>query len=454
MKLKKYSDFIKESLKEEIKEGKLWKLSEDDIREYLIDLTDNGYIVTVTFGFLEKTKQGGYKDGKWVQTDKDVFAEKVLAGENVRPSYWILIQQSRKITDKDVSESLRFTTSIISEMANAEISIHDTDGNLGDTDGIIVKGGLFYTDNWNSREPEVLEVNDYIAIFAKQKDTVKISVKDLVEFYGWKTDVVKDETYFAEIELEDLANNILSSRSDYKDSVIKGQEHMWDYYEMQYYEPEIDSLFSYTLEKETKELLTKALIKEFGGFDQVKHWEKNSTTSAKGSFPNDFKTEEELVEFLVNERHNGLLKKWIKTEFADSEVYREVTDTVANWEMSAHCDENYQEIIDEFDEIVESDLGKFTKVTKEVTKYYYNNNERREYKTEVTYYQFPYSNDWIETTDSEYLYNKDIDDIFSEFLSEQNLSNSMYPRLSDYGSADDKKMNEDIRSYLGRYLSK
>ena len=58
------------------------------------------------------------------------------------------------------------------------------------------------------------------------------------------------------------------------------------------------------------------------------------------------------------------------------------------------------------------------------------------------------------TTDSEYLYNKDIDDIFSEFLSEQNLSNSMYPRLSDYGSADDKKMNEDIRAYLKRFLSK
>lgn len=453
MRLKKYNQFIKESIKEDIEEGTLWKLDEDNIREYLLELTDNGYLVTVTFGFVDNEKYYDYTTQKHNQ--KEVFTEKVLSGEKVRPAYWIQIIKGTNISNDDLTSTFQFACSIISEKANAEISIHDEDGNLGNPEGIVIKGGLFYTDDWNSPEPETLEVSgNYITIFAKQKDTVKISPKQLSEYYSWTVDLEKDGKIWIEIELEDLAGEMLSSRSEYKDVLIKGQEYMWDYYEMQYYEPDINSLFSYTLEKETKELLAKALIKEFGGFEEVKHWEKNSVTSAKDSFPQDFKSEEELVDYFVNERHNELFKKWIKTEFADSEVYREVTDTVANWEMSAHCDENYKEIIDEFDEIVEDELGKFIKVEREVTKYYFSNSERKEYKKEVTFFQFPYSNRWIENTDSDDLHGKNLYDIFKDWLSEERFNYTLNPRISDYGNADDKKMNQDIKSYLSRYLNR
>ncbi len=457
MKLKRYNQFIKESLKDQIEERSLWKIDEDDIREYLLELTDNGYLITVTFGFVDNTKYYDHSTQKYSQ--KDVFTEKTLAGENVKPAYWIQIIKSNKITNEDVSDTLKFAVDIISENANAECSIHDEDGNLGNVDGIVIKGGLFYTDDWNSSEPELLETENYIAIFAKQQDSMTITTSQLADYYGWSDCIEKEGTIWIEIDLEDLAGDLLSSRSEYKDSLIKGQEHMWDYYEIQYYYPDINSLFSYTLEEETKELLAKSLIKEFGGFEQVKHWEKNSVTSAKDSFPKDFQTEEELVDYFVNERHNELLKKWIKTEFADSEVYREVTDTVANWEMSAHCDDNYKEIVEEFDEIVEEELGKFVKVEKEVTKYYTTkdaegNSVRRDYKVDVTYFQLPYSNRWIEDVDPEDLFNKSLDGVFRDWLNEQNFNYTMNPRISDYGNADDKKMNEDIKHYLSRYLSK
>ena len=53
MKLKRYIQFIKESLREDIEEGNLWKLNEDQIREYFIDFEDAGYLITIEFGFAQ-----------------------------------------------------------------------------------------------------------------------------------------------------------------------------------------------------------------------------------------------------------------------------------------------------------------------------------------------------------------------------------------------------------------
>ena len=55
--IKKYLQFISESIKEDIEEETLWKLSEDDITDYMLEITDAGYSVSVEFGFSEKVKQ-------------------------------------------------------------------------------------------------------------------------------------------------------------------------------------------------------------------------------------------------------------------------------------------------------------------------------------------------------------------------------------------------------------
>ena len=150
MKLKKYIQFIKESIKEDIEEGTLWKLTEDDITDYMLEITDAGYYVSVEFGFCEKVKQHHYNRPS---VEKDVFTEKVKSGDEVTPAYWIKIDKSDRVKNDDVTSTFQFACSIIAEEANAEISINDADGNLGDIDGIEIKGGLFYTDNWNSGEP-------------------------------------------------------------------------------------------------------------------------------------------------------------------------------------------------------------------------------------------------------------------------------------------------------------
>ena len=190
--IKKYLQFISESIKEKIEEKSLWKLSEDDITDYMLEITDAGYSVSVEFGFSEKVKQYSYKDGKRVETEEDIFTDKVKAGDKVTPAYWISIIKGDRIKNDDVTSTFQFACSIIAEEANAEISVNDSDGNLGDPDGIEIKGGLFYTDNWNSSEPELLEV-DNIAIFAKCKETVIFTEKDLVEYYNWKDAIVKED---------------------------------------------------------------------------------------------------------------------------------------------------------------------------------------------------------------------------------------------------------------------
>jgi hypothetical protein len=450
MKLKRYIQFIKESLKEDLDSGKIWELNEDQIREYLIELDDAGYLITVNFGFVKKHIIHYYNKPS---VEKDVYTENIVAGEEIRPAYWIEIQKSRDVNSEDVTDSLKFACSIIEDEADSDIKLFDSDTDV-DINTTLIKGGIFINvdpeDNMSGEE-----ANNYIAIFAKQRNTIKIKPTDLEEYYGWNVDVKKEGQLCAEIDLEDLADFILSPRSDYKDSLVKGQEHMWDYYDISDYYPDMNSLFHYALlDKENSNLLIKAVIKEAGGLEEIKRHIGDECDNYVYDKVKEM-SEEELIDYLLKERFYDTIKQLVH----NSEIFQEIKDTVANWEMSAHCDDNHDEIVSSFDSIVSDELGQYEKVEKEITKYYTTkdtegNQVKREYKTNVTYYQFPYNNDWISDIDSEYLFNKDLDELFRDFVRESNIDRNLNPRISDYGSVDKVEMNKDIKAYLTRFLSK
>jgi hypothetical protein len=448
MKLKKYLNFIKESIKEDIEEGTLWKLTEDDITDYMLEITDAGYYVSVEFGFCEKVKQHHYNRPS---VEKDVFTDKVKSGDEVTPAYWIKIDKSDRIKNDDVTSTFQFACSIIAEEANAEISINDEDGNLGDSDGIVIKGGLFYTDNWNSGEPELLETNSYIAIFAKSKETVTFTQENLVEYYNWTDAIVKDGNIYVEVNLEDMSDIMLSRSSNYKDILVKGEEDMYDNYHGYDYQPDIPSMIQYTLTKENNNLLIKAMIKEVGGLESmINHigdeCSDETYERVKG------KSEEEVIEFLLKERFYETLKQLCK----NSEICQEIRQTIGDWEMNAHVDSNYQSILDEFDEVVESEF-KFTKEKREVTKHYTSkdaegNQTRREYQELDTFYKIPYNNDWIENSEGDTLQDNSLFDIFKEWCGEQYFTYEMKPNFSDYGDVNSVALNKDLKSDLERYL--
>ena len=448
MKLKKYIQFIKESIKEDIEEGTLWKLTEDDITDYMLEITDAGYYVSVEFGFCEKVKQHHYNRPS---VEKDVFTDKVKAGDKVTPAYWISIIKGDRIKNDDVTSTFQFACSIIAEEANAEISINDEDGNLGDSDGIVIKGGLFYTDNWNSGKPELLETNSYIAIFAKSKETVTFTQENLVEYYNWTDAIVKDGNIYVEVNLEDMSDIMLSRSSNYKDILVKGEEDMYDNYHGYDYQPDIPSMIQYTLTKENNNLLIKAMIKEVGGLESmINHIGDECSDEVYESVKG--KSEEEVIEFLLKERFYETLKQLCK----NSEICQEIRQTIGDWEMNAHVDSNYQSILDEFDEVVESEF-KFTKEKREVTKHYTSkdaegNQTRREYQELDTFYKIPYNNDWIENSEGDTLQDNSLFDIFKEWCGEQYFTYEMKPNFSDYGDVDSKALNNDLKSDLERYL--
>jgi hypothetical protein len=308
-----------------------------------------------------------------------------------------------------------------------------------DMDAVIIKGGLFIDGD--------LEAENYISVFVKQKDEVSITQNQLSQYYDWSVSFEKDGQLFAEMDLEDMSDYILSRSSSYKDSLVKGQEVMWDYYDISDYYPEINSLFEYTLNSENSKLLVESIIKELGGYLQVINLIRDECSEQVYERVKDMK-EVELVDYLLSER----FRKTIEEIGLKTEVMKEVRDVVANWEMGAHCDDNYKEIISEFDRIVEKALGDFHKVEKEVTKHWTTSaGERREYKTEVTYFRIPYSNDLIIDLDIEDLKDKNLNDIFKDWLSEQSFNYEMNPRFSDWGDVDKGELNKDIRSILKRF---
>ena len=451
--IKKYLQFISESIKEDIEEKTLWKLSEDDITDYMLEITDAGYSVSVEFGFSEKVKQGAYKEGKWIETEKEVFTDKVKAGDEVIPAYWISIVKGDRIKNDDVTSTFQFACSIIAEEANAEISVNDSDGNLGDPDGIEIKGGLFYTDNWNSSEPELLET-DNIAIFAKCKETVIFTEKDLVEYYNWSDAIVKEDgKVYVELDIEDMSDIMLSRNSSYKDILLKGQEDMYDNYYNNDYQPDIPSMIQYTLDNENDKLLIKAMIKEVGGLENmISHIGDECSDEAYENVKG--KSEEEVINYLLKERFYETLKQLCK----NSDICQEIRQTIGDWELNAHVDANYQTILDEFDEIVEKEFT-FTKDKREVTKYYTSkdaegNQTRREYQELDTFYTIPYNNDWIDNEDGEKLKGNSLVDIFKEWCGEQYFTYEMKPYFSDYGDVDSKALNNEIKGDLERYLKK
>ncbi len=414
----------------------------------MLEIIDAGYYVSVEFGFVETIAQHYYNRPS---VEKEIFTDKVKAGDEVRPAYWIKIDKSDRIKKDDVTSTFQFACSIIAEEANVEIKINDSEGNLGDIDGIVIKDGLFYTDNWNSNEPELLEADDYIAIFAKSKDTVEFTEEDLVKYYNWSDSIIKDSKVYVEVDLEDMVDIMLSNKSSYRDILINGDESMYDNYYGSDYQPDIPSMFQYTLDTENKHLLIKSMINEVGGLeDFINHIGDECDNLVYDNVKG--KSEEEVINYLLKERYYESLKQLCK----NSEICQEVRQTIGDWEMNAHVDSNYQSILDEFDEIVEKEF-KYTKEMREVTKYYTSkdaegNQTRREYKELDTFYTIPYSNDWIDNEDGDRLQGSSLLTIFKDWCGEQYFTYNLEPYFSDYGNVDSKALNREIKGDLERYL--
>jgi hypothetical protein len=442
-KLKRYLEFLKESLET----GSIWKIDENKIREFLIELEDADYIILVTFGFVGEKKEYFYNKPTEYS---EIFTEKILSNELTNLAISIEIQSSSKTSNADVTDDFLAAVSAIEMECDADIELYDNGGKLS-SDDLLIKGGIF-TGTEPEDEYSGTEIEGPLFVFVKFNNGVKFNSKQLADFYGWKCDEETEGSIYVHVDLEDMANYILSSKSQWEKTLVAGEEDLWDYYDISSYYPDINSLFQYTLDKDNANLLIKSMIKEAGGLEDIKGYIGDECDNDVYDKVKEM-SEEELIDYLLKERYKNTIKQLGR----NSEIWSDINQTVADWELGAHVHDNYEELLSEFDRCVGDEFN-FTKFKKEIEKSWKSkdaegNEVIHKYTKEETFYRIQFDNKWIEEFDSEDLFKFNLDGIFREYCG--NLERyELKPRFSDYGHVDSKAMNSEINSILTKFLSK
>lgn len=448
MKLKKYLEFIKES----IDIDDVFEFSEDDFLEYFLTLKDEGWLIRVDSGFVKEIDIHDYRGSKYNTIEG--FTELVLPGKEVEKAYFIDIFKNKGVTNEDLTDSLLFAYDIIKDVTGArEIKVIGDDGPV-DINDVIVKGGIFIGKDLNIEEQ--IEINN-ISFFIKTGKKVEFKEIDVAKYYEWEYDNSDEKgNIYTHVELEDMADWMLSKNSGYKDSLVKGIEYMWDYYDHSNYIPDTQSLFQYTLNKENEVLLIKSMIKESGGLEEfINHIGDECSDEVYDNVKE--KSEEEVIEYLLKERFYSSIKELS----SNSEIYSDISSLVADWEMSAHVDDNYDELLSEFDDIVGKEF-EYKRIKKEVTKKFKTKDSEgntifKEYQSEEIFYEIPFDNKWLlEHYDFDDLNNfRNIYDILYEYQSYTYFNYfDLNPRITDWGNVDNKALNSEISAILNKYLKK
>ena len=443
MKIKRYLEFIKENFSEYNKKSiDIWKLNNEDVEDMFVDFIDEGWSVTLEKGFKDKSG------------DSDYFKEKVYLNDFTTPAYWITLATKPDTSSKDMSGIFKDSVKRLESFSGGELlGVFVNDWQYGynndqyDLDSIIVKGGFI-------DENDIIENSGFI--FIVEKDEIEIDEKTFVDYYNLQLEDSEFESLnkglFVHVDLGTLVYKLIKddfwektiTNCDYHESPI---DDFWDNYDSAYYTPDFISLIDYDLNKENLDLLIKAVIKETGGIDEIKRHIVDELDNDKYEEVKDLDLEG-LINFFKSERFYDTFKHFTK----DSEIYNEVNYTVSDWNSAAHAEQNYKEMVNEFDNIVEKEFSYNRKFREErVYKSKWEDGKKVDYKQEMTIYEIEFQNEWIDNWEFSDIDGKSLYDIFYEYVS--NLSYYVFePSFSDYGDVDSNKMNAEIKYLLLKFL--
>jgi hypothetical protein len=446
--IKRYLQFIKEQqlslfpmdeVMKPVEEVKTYRLENDKIEELFVEMKDAGYSIEVERGFVEKEyRYDGYKD---------VFGQKLVKGK-VNPAYWVTIYDTKPSSD-DVTDVVLTAIDYFEELGY-DVSVNE-DRSEVNIDELLIAGGFFFKDESGDITKDI-QIDNNIGLFVRDKKEIEIDNKELCEYYGWLSEKDKDtfiegDDIYIIVGMEDLADILLGDEKNYKNQLLNGIDS--DYYYGSEYEPDTNSLFSYDLNKENEVLTLKALIKEYGGLEELVKESDNDKLEGL--------TEDEVIEYLLKERYYSTLTDLCK----NSSLIQDIKQTYGDYATSAHQDANYEELINEFDNIVgDRSYGaelSYTKFDKEVevkktstkpdgTK------ETHTYPEVQTFYKIKYDNKWIEDFDYDFLSDESLYDIFREYCGVNLGTFKFEPSFSDYGSVDLKEFNKDVTWMLNNKL--
>ena len=455
MKLKKYLQFIKESMDQD----SMYWLDEEQIKDIFQHIIDEQYPLSVTKVFFGHYGYSGgtfydpnrnNEDSKLLMFDIDQD-DVILRGEGYHPGYRISIVKSQH-KGEDVTDELK---SAISQLKGEDYivdTIEDEDGktnleNIHLLNGSIITwipetpGKPFTSNQDDWSDGDIYISSSELVFLIYQSEPVKFTEKMLAEAYNWSCDRIEGNSIYCHVEIDDMARAILSriAYERWGKVLEEGELDIGDYYGDGYY-PEIDSMFQYTLDKDNRVLIVKALINELGGLEStLKELEDRDIYEELVG-----KSEDEVIQILLKERFLRAITQLSQ----DFEIMDSIRETISDWERQAHCEQNWEDLINEFDECV-SEVTEYTKFQKEVKKYYTkkDTNERVYYEIMVTHYELPFQDKWL-LDYGKSLRGYSLDSLFIEWCSDDYTSYELKPHFKDWGDVDSKELNREISSIL------
>ena len=297
-----------------------------------------------------------------------------------------------------------------------------------------------------------------ITIYISDMKPHRWTSKELAEEFNWHYDGVieemqyngkpiKDVIYF-DIDREALSDIVMSRNSWGKEYLEwDGLDKLYDQHLHNDYTPDIRSMFMYSLDDENAKMLVKCVIMEHGGPKELIE-EYDIDTEAE--------TMDELIEFLLGERYYENL------ESIDSEIIDEIGRIIEGHERNAHVDEIYQEIENEFDNLLDSQnveyIKKFRATDTHIsyTRTYDGKSKRQEIEYETWMYRIIYEDRYFDDSHSSM---KDMEgwslsEIFNEYYSDNYLSGDISIRDVYGGDVDNNNMNAEIKTELVSYIER
>jgi hypothetical protein len=404
--IKKWKEFIKESKDN----SSIWRLSEEDIKLYLIDMLDIGYEIILEKGKIDQ-------EGEFT---RDIFTGLI------NPGYKLLIGNEKVTSDDDVTDTL-LTVFDYLETKQYEITAYTSGGNgygseeIEDISSIIIKNKI-YVDFEVAGFEEIDEIWFIIKKLDKQISLFKgegrldehyLNQRGLADYYNWEIDEIVDDKIYAYVKIEDLVRMLLDSDSNYIDMLGDNIDMSNDY---GYYRPETSNVFS-ILNKENSINLIRRMIEEFGGLEEFISSEKELTGFS----------EIEVSDFILTERFSRVLDRLSE----DSEIIIDIKDAYISFEQNDHFEKNRKEVLYSFQDIIGKEL-KYDILDKDY----------------ANYYRIEFEDAWI--TDLEYDECEDLKliDVLRNYCENQDFNYELNPNLSDYGEVDSKSFNAEVKSIL------
>jgi hypothetical protein len=395
----------------------MYPVTPEDMEDYLLEIEESGYNIDIHFGFTSNNSQ---------KFDQDITKY------NEKGAIFIRIDRfGRNTNHEDVTSCLKTTINNLKRFYKG-IYISDDGGEI-QLDKLLIKNGIFI--KTDDPEPDdLLSIDGSLYVTFYSDTELQLTDEMICKYYQFTDDLTYDEKGNVGLALSRgrLCDLVVSSKSSFR-SVIEANDYEYDPdYDTSYYIPEHDSFFNYYLNNENIRTLLEYCFK---------NWDNLKMEYEDETIFKDYENLEDLINSVIKPKDRWKSKdrqtvgKFLDNTELGGNIYNELRRLYADMEISAKMDDDYEQIIEAFDKIVEDRLD--TKILEKFR------------KNEVPYYRISFNLNWINYTDYESKYQKSIEDCIWDFDPEKT---TIEPYFNDYASVDWKEFNIEAKHILDRRI--